>query len=93
MRRDAEAVHQRIADLLRDRRRFVVASIAEVKGSCPQRPGARMIVHPDGAFEFTIGGGTFEAEVLRDAQAAYLESKPIAREYKLTKNEIPTILQ
>lgn len=88
MRRDPEAVHRRIADLLRERRRFVVASIAEVKGSCPQRPGTRMIVHPDGTFEFTIGGGTFEAEVLRDAQIAMPDKTPIAREYKLTKNEI-----
>lgn len=88
MRRDAEAIHRRIADLLRDRREFVVASIAEVKGSCPQKPGARMIVHQDGAFEFTIGGGTFEAEVLRDALAAFHEETPAAREYKLTKHEL-----
>lgn len=88
MRRDAEAIHQRIADLLRERRTFVVASITEIKGSGPQRPGARMIVHRDGAFEFTIGGGTFEAEVLRDAQASFAESKPVTREYRLTKQDL-----
>lgn len=88
MRRDAEAIHRRIADLLGERREFVVASIAEVKGSCPQRPGARIIVHADGSFEFTIGGGTFEAEVLRDAMSSMRDEKPVFREYKLTKNEL-----
>lgn len=96
MRLDPEAVHRRIAELLQERRRFVVASIVDVKGSCPQRPGARMIVHPDGGFEFTIGGGTFEAEVLHDAaallagdrQAAGSSSSGGLREYRLTKNEL-----
>lgn len=88
MRRDPEAIHRRIADLLRERREFVVASIAEVKGSCPQRPGARLLVHPDGKFEFTIGGGTFEAEVLRDALAIFGNNEPVSRDYKLTKNEL-----
>ena len=88
MRRDPEAVHRRIADLLRERHEFVVASIAEVKGSCPQRPGARLLVHPDGSFEFTIGGGTFEAEVLRDALAAFGEGGTRSCEYRLTKNDL-----
>jgi len=88
MRRDSETIHRRISDLLRERRQFVVAEIVEVKGSAPQRPGAKMIVHRDGTFEFTIGGGTFEAEVLQDAIAAFHENKPIHREYRLTKDDI-----
>ena len=74
MRRDPETLHRRIADLLTERRHFVVATILEVKGSAPQRPGARMIVHPDSTFEFTIGGGTFEAEVIQDSLAAIHEN-------------------
>src|SRR5262245_57113684 len=88
MRLDPEAVHRRIAELLADRRRFSVATIVEIKGSCPQRAGSRMIIHPDSTFEFTIGGGTFEAEVLRDALAASQLDAPSTREYRLTKNEI-----
>jgi xanthine dehydrogenase accessory factor len=88
MRRDPETIHRRISDLLRERRNFVVATILEVKGSAPQRAGARMIIHSDGTFEFTIGGGTFEAEVLQDAIAAFHEDKPIHREYRLTKDDI-----
>jgi len=88
MRRDPETIHRRIADLLRERRRFVVATILEVKGSAPQRAGTRMIIHADGTFEFTIGGGTFEAEVIQDGLAAFREPLPLHREYRLTKSEL-----
>ena len=44
-----------------------------------------MIVHSDWTFEFTIGGGTFEAEVIQDALAAFHETQPVYREYRLTK--------
>lgn len=87
MRRDPETIHRRISDLLRERRQFVVAEIVQVKGSAPQRPGTKMIVHRDGSFEFTIGGGTFEAEVLQDAIAAFHQNNPIHREYRLTKDD------
>jgi len=88
MRLDPEAIHARIAKLIRHRRRFVVATILEVKGSAPQKAGARMIVHPDGTFEFTIGGGTFEAEVIRDSLSAMDATAPSQRQYKLTKSDL-----
>ena len=89
MRRDAEIIHTRIAELLRARSHFVVATISEVKGSCPQKPGARVLIHPDGSFEFTIGGGTFEAEVVRDGLAAMAHNgEVIHREYRLTKSDL-----
>jgi Xanthine and CO dehydrogenases maturation factor, XdhC/CoxF family len=88
MKLDPETVHRRIAELLQLRKRFVVTTITEVKGSAPQRPGARMIVYEDGSFEFTIGGGTFEAEVLRDAQAALRNDTVVHHEYRLTKADL-----
>jgi xanthine dehydrogenase accessory factor len=88
MRLDQQTIHKRIAELLGLRKNFVVASIVEVKGSCPQQPGARMIVLPGGAFEFTIGGGTFEAEVIADAISLLSAPAPESREYKLTKSDL-----
>ena len=85
---DPEAIHRRIATLLKNRKSFVVATILDVKGSAPQLSGARIIVHPTGPFEFTIGGGTFEAEVIQDARAVFSGESPQFRDYKLTKNEL-----
>jgi xanthine dehydrogenase accessory factor len=88
MRLDPETIHRRIAALLEQRKTFVVASILETKGSVPQLAGAKMIIHPDGSMEYTIGGGTFEAEVIRDALTIFSSASPQSREYRLTKPEL-----
>lgn len=88
VRTDAEIIHRRVADLLKSRKRFVVATIVETKGSTPQEAGAKMIIHSDGSFDFTIGGGTFEAEVIRDALTVLQKNSTEIREYKLTKSEL-----
>jgi xanthine dehydrogenase accessory factor len=88
MRIDQEKIHRRIAALLDQRKQFVVATILETKGSCPQQPGTKMIVHSDASFEFTIGGGTFEAEVIQDGLALLKTDSPNTRDYKLTKSDL-----
>jgi xanthine dehydrogenase accessory factor len=88
MRIDQETIHRRIAELLDLRKPFVVATILDAKGSCPQEPGTKMIIHSDGSFEFTIGGGTFEAEVIQDGLALLKTNSPHTRDYKLTKSEL-----
>ena len=88
MRIDHETIHRRITALLNLRKQFVVATILETKGSCPQQPGTKMIIHSGGSFEFTIGGGTFEAEVIQDGLAFLKTDSPNTREYKLTKSDL-----
>ena len=88
MRLDAETIHQRIATLLADRRTFVLATIVETKGSVPQTAGSKMIIHANGSFEFTIGGGTFEAEVVQDGLSLFSSTSPQSREYRLTKPDL-----
>jgi len=47
--------------------RVVLATIIEVKGSTPRKPGAQMLFYADGRTIGTIGGGCAEAEVRRAA--------------------------
>jgi xanthine dehydrogenase accessory factor len=47
-----------------------MVTVAATKGSAPREAGARMIVHPDGAFTGTIGGGALEWQAIALAQAA-----------------------
>ncbi len=88
MRLDPEVLHRRVADLLSSRQRFVLATIVETKGSTPQSAGVKMLIHADGTFEFTIGGGTFEAEVIQDALSLLGKELTETREYRLTKSEL-----
>ena len=42
-------------------------ALVETRGSTPQKPGAAMLVFPDGSQAGTLGGGCVEAEVKRQA--------------------------
>jgi xanthine dehydrogenase accessory factor len=45
-------------------------------GSTPRRVGSKMIVHPDGRIEGTIGGGEMESRVIAEALAALGDGTP-----------------
>ena len=50
--------------------RIAMVTVAATRGSAPREAGARLIVHPDGGFTGTIGGGTLEWRAIAVAQAA-----------------------
>ncbi len=50
--------------------RVAMVTVALTRGSAPREAGARLIVHPDGGFTGTIGGGTLEWKAIAVAQAA-----------------------
>ncbi|NLF46722.1 MAG: dehydrogenase [Clostridiales bacterium] len=49
-------------DLLEKGEDFVIARVAETKGSTPRKSGALMLMRSDGTFSGTVGGGRIEAE-------------------------------
>ena len=76
-----------VADLAGDLPRpGVLCTLADVVGSAPQSPGAKMWVWADG-FKGTLGGGRFEATVLADARRLLLEGKEgaLLKEYVLCR--------
>jgi len=63
-------VWPRILDGLDRHGRVAMVTVAATRGSAPREVGARLIVHPDGTFTGTIGGGTLEWKAIAIAQAA-----------------------
>ncbi|HEV7215720.1 MAG TPA: XdhC family protein [Chloroflexota bacterium] len=55
---------------------LVLATVASARGSTPRKPGAKMIVKPDGTFFGTIGGGCGEAEVWQRAMEVLESGRP-----------------
>ena len=55
---------------LRGGRPCVYCAVVETRGSTPQKPGAAMLVFPDGRQVGTLGGGCVEAEVKQRALQA-----------------------
>jgi xanthine dehydrogenase accessory factor len=76
-----------VADLAGDLPRpGVLCTLADVIGSAPQSPGAKMWVWADG-FKGTLGGGRFEAMILTDARRLLTDGKDgaLLKEYTLCR--------
>ena len=56
----------------------VLATVSSALGSTPRKPGASMLLRPDGTFTGTIGGGCGEAEVWQEAMETMADGKPRA---------------
>jgi len=64
-------------------RPFALALISGVKGSSPQRIGAKALFFPDGKIVGTLGGGCLEAEVHARAKKALQTGQPTTFEMVL----------
>ncbi|MFO1497615.1 MAG: XdhC family protein [Verrucomicrobiota bacterium] len=62
---------------------FALAIISGIKGSSPQKKGAKAIFYGDGRIDGTLGGGCLEAEVQQRARQAIATQTPEAFELVL----------
>lgn len=70
------ALFQEIREAAQRGEARVLATIATARGSTPRKPGASMLLRPDGTFFGTIGGGCGEAEVWQEAMETMADGKP-----------------
>jgi xanthine dehydrogenase accessory factor len=62
-------IFHEIASLAAQGSSFVIATVVATGGSSPQKPGARLLVLPDGTTRGTVGGGAIERHVIGAARA------------------------
>ena len=65
----------------------VLATVVHVKGSAYRRPGARMLILPDGTRIGSISGGCLEGEVARKAWWLTDSGRPVVRNYDTSSDE------
>jgi xanthine dehydrogenase accessory factor len=68
--------YEQLAEVIERKEPFVLALISGVKGSSPQRTGAKALFLSDGKIIGTLGGGCLEAEVHSRANRAMKSGKP-----------------
>src|SRR5437899_314880 len=71
-------VFQALADAARTGEGAVLALISGVKGSSPQKVGAKAIFYADGRIKGTLGGGCLEAEIQQRAIQSLRAGEPAA---------------
>jgi xanthine dehydrogenase accessory factor len=74
--------------LVKERRRFVLATIVSRHGSTPRTPGTRMIVTAEDRPVGTIGGGLLEARVLQNARDTLASGRPALIPFDLTHSDV-----
>ncbi len=67
---------------------FALATVVKIDGSTYRRPGARMLVAPDGATWGTISGGCLEQEVARQALDVLDRGAPQVLPFDLTDDDL-----
>jgi len=75
--------YEQLVAALAEKQPFTLALISGVKGSSPQRIGAKALFFQDGRIVGTVGGGCLEAEVHARAQKALKSGQPATFEMLL----------
>lgn len=78
-----ETCHQDVAGAAH----AVLATVVHVKGSAYRRPGARMLILPDGRRVGTVSGGCLEGEITRKAWWYTESGKPSVRVFDTSSDD------
>lgn len=66
---------------------WILATVAETRGSVPRAAGAKMLVHADGRTSGSVGGGKFEALVIEASLAALGTGAPVLKTFPLHEGD------
>ena len=61
----------------------VLCIVTATTGSTPRKSGSKMIVHEDGSITGTIGGGSIEYQVIKDAMGMMSGGNPVTKRFHL----------
>ncbi len=75
--------YEQVVAALAENQPFALAIISGVKGSSPQKTGAKALFFPDGRIVGTLGGGCLEAEIHLRARRALQSGEPATFELVL----------
>jgi xanthine dehydrogenase accessory factor len=81
-------IYQEIVRITEEGGEAALATIVSAAGSTPREEGAKMLVRSDGSIVGTIGGGSLEAQVIKEALKVIGEGKPKQLHFSLTAKEV-----
>jgi xanthine dehydrogenase accessory factor len=77
-------IYQEIVRVKAEGGEAALVTIVSASGSTPREEGAKMLVRPDGSIFGTIGGGSLEVQVIKEAIGVIKEGKPKRHHFTLT---------
>ncbi len=86
-----EDIFEEIIKLKRRGERAALATVTMTKGSTPREQGAKMLVKSNGTITGSIGGGSLESEVCKEAMKVIADGKAKVLHFDLTGREAAEI--
>lgn len=80
-------IYQEIAKIRGEGGEAALATVISVSGSTPREEGAKMLVKPDSSIIGTIGGGSIELKVIKEAVEVIKKEKPKHLRYSLKEGD------
>ncbi len=80
-------IYQEIVKLKDKGEEAALLTIISASGSTPREEGAKMLVRADGSIQGTIGGGSVELQVIKEAIEVIKKGKPLHLCYRLKEGE------
>jgi xanthine dehydrogenase accessory factor len=77
-------IYQEIVRIKTEGGEAALVTVVSASGSTPREEGAKMLVRPDGSIFGTIGGGSLEARVIKEAIGVIRQGKPKRHHFTLT---------
>jgi len=82
-----EDIYREIVKVKTEGEEAALVTVVRASGSTPREEGAKMLVRPDGSIIGTIGGGSLEAQVIKEAVKVIRQGKPKRLHMSLTAKE------
>ena len=83
-----EDIFQEIVRIRSEGRRAAVATVINATGSTPREIGSKMLIRSDGTIIGSVGGGSLEAQVCREAIKVMTENRSTVLRFDLTGKEV-----
>ena len=78
-----KSIYQSLAELEKNNESAALCTVTSSEGSTPRHVSSKMLVHPDGSFIGTVGGGEMEQRVINEALAALDDGRPRLVHYNM----------
>ena len=76
-------IYQSLAEIEKNNESAALCTVVKSEGSTPRHVGSKMLVHADGKFIGTVGGGELESRVIKAALESLNDGKPRSLSYTM----------
>ena len=80
--------YQQVVKAKQENKMYAIATVVKTEGNTPRKPGAKMLVFPDGTIVGSVGGGIVEKQAAADCMKAMHSGETLLKTYSAVSQEV-----